>query len=584
MYKSFFVLMLIACSCCIANAESSLTPEQQLRLQVFGGDSIRSNPSSLSEKEQSSIDRQSKYAYREKGMILSPYIAGEKGGAVSEEDALAQAEEEKLYKYFSTAINMHDNGKIDEAIEILKYIMEKRPDDKYVKNFLDRFTSERISESRKWKMTTKNDARILKSKEIDNLVKDGIDYYKQNRFDLALLKFSDVLAIDPGNAQAKSYLDKLKEYYLKEVRVERLIEKYEEGLFRANSDKKILAEEYLNNQDVQGVKGKAEKFLDEKEYNAKEASRQLLDREDKGASLVAVRILESKEAEAEKTAERMMDDEEMEKIANEKRVDKALDDVELGLTIDEIIAKKKAGDSQKHLYTLGAGDVIQISVRDHPELSGKVTLGAGGETVLPLVNDIVALRGLTIIKAADEIKKALVRYVHEPYVTISIEEYKSKLFYVLDETGSTPYPITRTNLTLRDALFVADWGPNRALGRVIVMKPHRLHPMVKKIDAYNIIFRGNLADNILIEDGDVIYVPLTASAKFSKIIVDTLRPFAAVRQVRDEWLNQKADIKTYKELPRIRERMQPDMQTLWTGTGVGEAFPGTTLVTSGQQQ
>ena len=35
---------------------------------------------------------------------------------------------------------------------------------------------------------------------------DGIDYFKQKRFDVALLKFADVLSMDPGNAEAKKLL------------------------------------------------------------------------------------------------------------------------------------------------------------------------------------------------------------------------------------------------------------------------------------------------------------------------------------------------------------------------------------------
>jgi len=173
--------------------------------------------------------------------------------------------------------------------------------------------------------------------------------------------------------------------------------------------------------------------------------------------------------------------------------------------------------------------------------------------VLPLVNDVIKIKGLTIQEATVTITNAMKRYVKDPHVTIAIDEYKSKMFYVIDEIGCTPYPITRTNLTLRDALFVSDWGDNRALGRVIVMKPHKVHPVIKKVDAFDLIYRGNLTNNVRIEDGDVIYVPLTIAAKTTKVIADTIRPFAAVRQARDEWLDLKGDRKGYAQYTRFED-------------------------------
>ena len=51
---------------------------------------------------------------------------------------------------------------------------------------------------------------------------------------------------------------------------------------------------------------------------------------------------------------------------------------------------------------------------------------------------------------------------------------------------------------------------------------------------------------------------------------DTLKPFAAIRQARDEWMYLKGDIKGYKELSRWRENAPENPWYV--------ATPGSTMV------
>ena len=525
-------------------------------------------PQGLVPKEQAQLEQQYRYEFRNKSALLSPYVSSGSGGAAEEVASIAaQTEQERLYRYFRAAAQLYGDKKFDEAIEILRYILEKSPDDEYVRGYLEKVQREKSTSKRDWTRTLTTDASVLKSKRIENLLKDGKDYYMQKDFGSALLKFADVLAIDPDNAEARAYFDKLKEYYLREVRIKDLVEKTEAGI----------------DIDVDKVSAPpadkiADKVLSAKEGEIDRSAQKLLNEKEGKASVAAGKLLEAKEGEAVKAAEKMLDDQEMGSIVKREKVGSFLDQAELGLTVEDIIAQKRYEERKMHLYTLGTGDVILISVRDHTELSGRAIVRLNGDIVLPLVNDVVRVKGLTADEAAVKIREVLRRYVRDPYVTVTIEEYKSKTFYVIDEMGATPYPITRANLTVRDALFVADWGDNKALGRVIVMKPNNLHPIIRKVNAFDIIYRGNLKDNISINDGDVIYVPLTIAAKVTKVIGDSLQPFAAIRSVRDQWVNLKGDIKSWQELPKIRQDQAKDayQDNLW-----GSGTTSTTTTTSG---
>ena len=158
---------------------------------------------------------------------------------------------------------------------------------------------------------------------------------------------------------------------------------------------------------------------------------------------------------------------------------------------------------------------------------------------------VAALEGVNIEEAIEKVREEMKRYVRDPIVSMSLLS-TSKLFYFIDEVGCTPYPITRPDFTLRDALFLSDWGNNRALGRVIVIKPDKLRPVIKKVDAFDLIYRGNLSSNVKIEDGDVVYVPMTIVGKTTQTIDNTVAPFTSIKAARDEWLNLKWSKKGWK--------------------------------------
>jgi polysaccharide export outer membrane protein len=204
------------------------------------------------------------------------------------------------------------------------------------------------------------------------------------------------------------------------------------------------------------------------------------------------------------------------------------------------------------LLTLGAGDVILVKVANHPELSGQTTITVNGDVMLPLTNESIPAKGLTTDELSDKITEIMAKYIQEPQVTVDLLESKSKFFYVIDEIGSTPYPINRPNLTLLDALFIADWGPQRAVGRVLVIKPSPLHPIVKKIDAYEMVYRGNLKNNILIGNGDVIYIPKTIVGRLNDYISETFAPLNSLSSGTGTASSQVTNIRKLKG-----QKMQP---------------------------
>ena len=484
------------------------------------------SPTNLADREQASLSRQYQFQVRNKAFLLGRAIAGSSG--VPNAPTKEELEQEKLYRYFGVAANLYKEQKLEEAVEILKYILEKDPEDEYIKSYLARVQKEMQIQKANLKIADRSSAIFLKKKKIESLVQDGIDAYKNRDYDAALLKFADALGLDPNNAMASSYMNKLKQYYLKEMRVENIVEDWTKNKSSNNETTKMPTSTIDTEKGAdQKIEEAAEKLLNDKNGNS------------------------TQKAADETPTKTLSDDEKMKKIIFDKRAGSLLEQAELGYRIKEIIDARTLEEKKSTEFTLGPGDIVQLSVRDHPELSGLTPLRLKGDIVLPLVNDTVIAKGMTVDELSQKLTEVLRRYVQDPYVNVSIVEYKSKVFYVLDENSCTPYPITRADTTLRDALFLSDWGDNRALGRVLVIKPSKRYPIVKKIDAFELIFRGNLENNIKIEDGDVIYVPMTYAAKVTKTVFDTLGPFRAVRVARDEYLGGKWNQKDWENMSRM---------------------------------
>jgi polysaccharide export outer membrane protein len=175
---------------------------------------------------------------------------------------------------------------------------------------------------------------------------------------------------------------------------------------------------------------------------------------------------------------------------------------------------------QKSAVLLGPEDVLQISVVDHPELNVTTPVDPWGFIKLPYIPEL-QVQGLTV----DVVEEILTQkysefFVKPPEVEISVEQYNSQVVYVLGAVGHEgKYPLIKGRpMTLRDALVGAGLPtPRAALWRVFVIRQSDNGPVSQHINCYEIIYRNDLTNNISLEAGDVVYVPMT--------LLDTIASF-----------------------------------------------------------
>ena len=180
-------------------------------------------------------------------------------------------------------------------------------------------------------------------------------------------------------------------------------------------------------------------------------------------------------------------------------------------------------------YTLGAKDVVQITVEHHPEVGGKYSLNSEGKIQFEFLGD-VPLSGLTKEGVADLITKQLKTYVIKPQVTVKILEYNSKVVYIVGEVGTPGKIFMRGDtITVREALLAAGLPQLTAATTEAYMFTPSFNGKVsrKKVNVYNLLYKGDLREDYVMQPGDSLYLPPTLWAKVARVLNPITQPIAS---------------------------------------------------------
>ncbi len=95
-----------------------------------------------------------------------------------------------------------------------------------------------------------------------------------------------------------------------------------------------------------------------------------------------------------------------------------------------LVISLAAGSARGEEYTIGAEDVLQVSVWMHPELERAVTVGADGSITFPPVGDLKA-GGQTPNQLATRVADRLSSYLRQTAtVTVTVTQYMSQSVFV----------------------------------------------------------------------------------------------------------------------------------------------------------
>ncbi|HCH5424893.1 TPA: polysaccharide export protein [Vibrio parahaemolyticus] len=181
------------------------------------------------------------------------------------------------------------------------------------------------------------------------------------------------------------------------------------------------------------------------------------------------------------------------------------------LTLDKVSQLKSLGIEAKsnpeldrqlsaYEYEVGPGDILNITIWDHPEL----TIPAGSYRSS-------AEAGKNVRQIRADISRRLAKYIESPQVDVSVAAFRSKKSYITGEVNNPgQQPITNIPLTLLDAINRAGGLAENADWKNVTLTRNGI---VENISLYALMQEGDLTENRLLQPGDIIHVPRNDSQK-----------------------------------------------------------------------
>lgn len=167
-------------------------------------------------------------------------------------------------------------------------------------------------------------------------------------------------------------------------------------------------------------------------------------------------------------------------------------------------------------YQAGEGDLLKITVYDHPDLATEARVSGEGKIVMPLIGEI-QVNGLTIAEIGKKIAALLEDgYIRKPYVSVFIVEYKSKKVTVVGEFVKPGLIELRGNSTLLEVIssaggITANAGDILYIQRKIVRGgTEKKEDITVTVNLKGLLEQGDVTANVTVQDGDSIYVPRAA--------------------------------------------------------------------------
>lgn len=203
------------------------------------------------------------------------------------------------------------------------------------------------------------------------------------------------------------------------------------------------------------------------------------------------------------------------------------------ITAELLIAQARAVQAERPVniappdygdYVLGPGDVINVIVWDHPELtipagefrsaeaSGTV-VGEDGNIFYPYVG-ILHVDGLTVTELRGMLLKKLSRWIENVQLDVRVAAYRSKRVYVVGEVNQPGLqPINDIPMTVIEAV-------NRA-GGFTTEADHANITLTRggvtyRVDLQALYEEGLVSQNVLLQHGDILNVP---DRQYNKVFI-----------------------------------------------------------------
>ena len=183
--------------------------------------------------------------------------------------------------------------------------------------------------------------------------------------------------------------------------------------------------------------------------------------------------------------------------------------------------------AQTKTYRIGPRDVVTLTIYAGGEKQTEIdmTVSAQGTVNVPLVGATKA-QGLTTSELEERIHEPLAKdYFVDPEVSIRVKEYHSLHYYLSGAVKAPGLYETKSEASLLELIAKAG-GLQPGCGRFAYIMRVPLEKAEKqvptKVDLQRLLEQGDMTANVMLEPGDVVYIPLEKAVDLaeSKVYVE----------------------------------------------------------------
>ena len=163
---------------------------------------------------------------------------------------------------------------------------------------------------------------------------------------------------------------------------------------------------------------------------------------------------------------------------------------------------------------------------------GDFTVGIDGYVQLPFIGN-VKMEGLTLDEAKEVLMESLTQYLRIPDLSLLITSYGPRKVYVMGEVAHPGLVnLSIDNMNAYAALASAGgWTSHGRSTRTQIIRVIDGTMYYRRLDMKKYIKKHDLTQNVMVEDGDIIYVPSSNGFKFNEDILPYVSVYALYKNL-----------------------------------------------------
>ena len=194
------------------------------------------------------------------------------------------------------------------------------------------------------------------------------------------------------------------------------------------------------------------------------------------------------------------------------------------------------GDRLLDSYRLTKYDVIDIQLIGFSEGArmSDIMIGPDGYVQLPYAGS-VKLAGLTLDEAKTVLSERMGQYLRFPDMSLIMKSYGTRKIYVMGEV-KTPgiHELGADSLNAYAAISSAGGITRRGRStQVQVLRVDGDTMYYKRLNIKNYIKQHDLTQNVILQDGDIVYVPRSNGIKFDEDVLPYINVWAMYKALKD---------------------------------------------------